>query len=92
MKRVQKDALRERIDTLGIHEHYQLFQVIKKHTDAYTKTNSGIFVSSESLSDECLSEMNTLVAFYIDQRKSMDAEDFKRNAMAKTNKTHPNKE
>jgi hypothetical protein len=65
--------------------------VIKKHTDAYTKTNSGIFVSSEALSDECLSEMNTLVAFYIDQRKSMDAEDFKRNAMAKTNKTHPNK-
>jgi hypothetical protein len=91
MNRVQKDELRERIDTLGIHEHYQIFQVIKRYTDAYTKTNGGVFVSSEALSSECLAEMNALVTFYIDQRRSMDADDFKRNAMAKTNKTHPNK-
>jgi hypothetical protein len=92
MKRAQKDELRERIDTLGVHEHYQLFQVIKKYTDAYTKTNGGIFVSSEALPQECLDEMNTLVSFYVDQRKAMDADEFKRTALAKTNKTHPTKE
>jgi hypothetical protein len=92
MKRAQKDELRERIETLGVHEHYQLFQVIKKYTDAYTKTSGGVLVSSESLSPECLSEMNTLVNFYIDQRRVMDADEFTRTAMAKTNKTHPNKE
>ncbi len=71
MKRQQKEKLRENLEKLDADEHVQIFNVIKKHTDTYTKTQHGVLISSDTLSDECLLEMEKMVAFYLDQRKSM---------------------
>ena len=72
MRRQQKEKLKENLDKLDAEEHAQVFAIIKKYTDTYTKTQTGVLVSSDTLSDECLVEMEKLVKFYLDQRKTMD--------------------
>ena len=84
MNRSQKEALKEKIEKLDPQEHAQIFNVIKKYTESYTKTLSGVLVSSENLTDECLVEIEKLVSFYLDQRKRMDADNEERkNLMRK---------
>lgn len=72
MRRQQKEKLKENLDRLDAEEHAQVFAIIKKYTDTFTKTQTGVLVSSDNLSDECLLEMEKMVKFYLDQRKSMD--------------------
>ncbi len=84
MNRSQKELLKEKIEKLDPQEHAQIFNVIKKYTENYTKTLSGVLVSSENLTDECLVEIEKLVSFYMDQRKRMDADNEERkNLMRK---------
>ncbi len=72
MKRPQKEKLKENLEKLDPEEHAQIFNVIKKYTDTYTKTQSGVLVSSDVLPDECLKEIETMVTYYLDQRKTMN--------------------
>lgn len=60
------------MDKLDAEEHAQIFNIIKKYTDNFTKTQNGVLVSSESLTDECLLEMEKMVNYYLDQRKHID--------------------
>jgi hypothetical protein len=72
MKRSQKEKLKEHLDKLDAQEHGQIFDIIKRYTDNFTKTQNGVLVSSDVLSDECLLEIEKRVAYYMDQRKTMD--------------------
>ena len=72
MKRQQKEKLRDNLDKLDADEHAQVFAIVKKYTDNFTKTQNGVLISSETLPDECLAEMEKMVAFYLDQRKTMN--------------------
>jgi hypothetical protein len=72
MKRQQKEKLKENLDKLDAEEHAQIFTIIKKYTDTFTKTQTGVLVSSDTLPDECLLEMEQMVKYYLDQRKTMD--------------------
>lgn len=72
MSRGHKERLKEQIEKLDPQEHAQIFAIIKKHTDSYTKTQNGVLVSSDMLPPECIKEIETLVHFYMDQRKSMN--------------------
>ena len=74
MNRVRKERLKETLDKLDPEEHAQVFGIINRYTSDYTRTQGGVFVSSDVLHDECLLEMETLVAYFLDQRKRMDAE------------------
>ncbi len=69
MNRLQKEQLKEKIDKLDAQEHAQLFAIIKKYTEQYTKTQSGVLVSSDNLSDECLQEIEKRVHYFLDQRE-----------------------
>jgi hypothetical protein len=60
------------MDKLDPEEHAQIFAIIKQYTDTFTKTQNGVLISSESLSDECLVEMEKMVNYFLDQRKSID--------------------
>jgi len=84
MKRTQLEALKEKIDRLEPQEHAQIFQIIKRYTENYTKTQTGALVSSDVLPEECLKEIEKMVSFYIDQRKHMEADAIERKAV-KTN-------
>jgi hypothetical protein len=83
MNRLRKEKLRDQLDTLDINEHAQVFEVIKRYTSEYTRTQAGALVSSESIPDACIVEMETLVAFYLDQRKRMDADERARKSLRK---------
>lgn len=78
MSRVRKDQLREKLETLDTNEHAQIFLIVQKYTDKYTKTQTGVLVSSEVIPEECLVEMERMITFFIDQHKVMDADDKER--------------
>lgn len=71
MNRNRKEQLKESIEKLDAQEHAQIFGIIQKYTEQFTKTNTGVLVSSESLPNECLLEMEKMVKFYMDQRKTV---------------------
>jgi hypothetical protein len=70
--------LKERLDRLDANEHAQIFNVIKKYTESFTKTQNGVLISSDVLPDACLLEMETMVTFYLDQHKQMEADEAER--------------
>jgi hypothetical protein len=84
MNRTRKEALKEKIDRLEPEEHAQLFQIVQRYTDNVTKTQTGVLVSSDNLPDECLVEMETMVSFFMDQRKRLDTDSAQRK-LWKTN-------
>lgn len=84
MNRHQKEALKEKLEKLDAQEHEQIFSIIKRYTDNYTKTQTGVLVSSDALSDECLREIDQMVSFYMDQRKRMEADTAERKALSRT--------
>lgn len=87
MNRAQLEALREKVDALDPQEHAQLFEVLKRYTDKYTKTQTGVLVSSDNLPPECLRELETMVSFYADQRKRMESDTLERKALSRQAKT-----
>jgi hypothetical protein len=64
--------MKAQIDSLETTEHQQLYTIIKKYTDTFTKTLNGVFVSTENLSSECLEEIEKYIQFCTDQNKRME--------------------
>ena len=62
------------MDRLDAEEHAQIFNLIRHHTDNYTKTQNKVLISSDVLPDSCLIEIERLVTYYLDQHKRMDDE------------------
>lgn len=83
MNRARKEKLREQIDRLDSHEHAQIFDVIKRYTNSYTKTQSGVLISSDSIPNECIAELEKMVLFYVDQRKRMESDTAQRKSLEK---------
>jgi hypothetical protein len=63
MKRNQLEVLKEKIERLDAQEHAQIFEIVKRYTENFTKTQSGALVSSDNLPEECLKEMEKMVSF-----------------------------
>lgn len=82
MNRLRKEQLKERLEKLDAEEHAQIFETIKRYTNEYTKTQTGVLVSSDNLPDECILEIEKMATYYLDQRKRMDADMVERKAMA----------
>ncbi len=70
--RTKKEWLKDQIDRMDSNEHNQVFQIIKKYTDEYTKTQSGVLISTDNLNNECLQEIEHYINFCIDQKKRME--------------------
>jgi hypothetical protein len=70
--RSKRESIKESIDKLEANEHSQIFFIIKKFTSNYTRTQSEVLVSSETLSDECMKEIESYIHFCIDQKKRME--------------------
>lgn len=70
--RSKKEWLKESLDRMDSNEHNQVFSIIKRYTEQFTKTQNGVLISSDNLSDECLEEIEKYVNFCLDQRKRME--------------------
>jgi hypothetical protein len=64
--------MKEQLDKLETNEHAQVYSIVTKYTTNITKSPTGVFVSSEHLSQECLEEMEKYINFCLDQRKRME--------------------
>ena len=71
MNRSRKERLKEQLEKLDPEEHAQLFTVIQRYTQTYTRTQTGVLVSSETLPDECLLELDRMVAYFLEQKTRM---------------------
>lgn len=70
--RTKKEWMKDQMDRMESQEHNQIFRIIQKYTDQYTKTQSGVLVSTDNLNDECLGEIEKYINFCIDQKKRME--------------------
>ena len=70
--RSKKEWMKERIDAMDTNEHSQIYTIVRKYTTQFTNTQSGVLVSTDSLSEECMAEIENYVVFCQDQRKRMD--------------------
>lgn len=74
--RSRKEWLKEQLDLMDTNEHIQVFQLISKYSDKFTKTQNGVLISTDTLNDECMAKIDQYVTFCIDQKKRME-EDLK---------------
>ena len=72
MNRAKKEWMKEQLDTMDVHEHAQVLNIIRRYTDQCTKTQNGVLVSTEYLNDDCLNQIEQYIHFLLDQRKRMD--------------------
>jgi hypothetical protein len=64
--------MKDRLDAMDANEHAQIFTIVRKYTDQGTKTQTGILISTEFMSDECLGEIDAYIQFLADQRRRME--------------------
>jgi len=81
MNKQKKEWMKDQLDLMDSNQHTQIFNIVKKYTNTFTKTQSGILVSTDNLSSECLEEINNYINFSIDQKKRIEED-------AKTRKTY----
>jgi len=74
--RSKLEMLKEQIDKLDVNEHKQIYNIMKNSELHVTKTQNGVLVSADSLSEDTLTSVEQYVLFCLDQRKRMD-EDMK---------------
>lgn len=74
--RSKLEMLKEQIDKLEPNEHKQIYNIMKKTELQVTKTQNGVLVSADKISDETLEEVEKYVLFCLDQQKRM-SEDMK---------------
>ena len=70
--RVKKEWLKDQLDHMEPNEHTQIFNIIKKYTDQFTKTQTGILISTDQLNNECLTEIEKYIVFRNDQKRQME--------------------
>lgn len=78
--RAAKELLKEQLDKMDETEHSQVFEIVKKYTAEFTKTQSGVLVSSTVLPEKCISEIQAYVNFCLDQKKRIDEDTKTRKA------------
>jgi len=74
--RSKLEMLKDQIDKLEVNEHKQIYNIMKNSELHVTKTQNGVLVSADSLSEDTLNSVEQYVLFCLDQRKRMD-EDMK---------------
>ena len=70
--RSKKEWMKEQLDSMDVHEHAQVLSIIRKYNDQSTKTQNGLLISTDTLPDECLNEINNYINFLLDQRTRMN--------------------
>lgn len=81
MNRSRKEKVKEQLERLEMEEHVQVFSIIKKYTDVYTRTQNGLLVSSDNLPDDCIVEIEKYISFCMDTRRRMDDDAIERKAV-----------
>jgi hypothetical protein len=66
------ESLKDKIDKLDVNQHKQIYNIMKKNGSPVTKTQNGVLISSETLDNDTLVEVERYVLFCVDQQKRME--------------------
>jgi hypothetical protein len=83
VNRQRKEKLKVLLDQLSSCEHEQIFLLIKKDTSDFTSSESGVFVSADSISDECFQKIEEYTSFCFEQKKMIHEGEVKREEYSK---------
>jgi len=75
------------LEKLDQNEHEQIFKIVRKYTNEFTRSDTGVYVSSKNLPTESLLEIERYIAFCFDQRAHLEAGDVDRSKYEKLAKT-----
>jgi len=75
MNRLKKEWIKDNIEKLDDNEHRQIFAIVTRFTETFTKTDTGILVSTEHLTDDCLVEIEKYILFCIHQHNNVLKDD-----------------
>jgi len=84
---VTAEKLLPLLEKLEQNEHEQIFKIVRKYTSEFTRSDTGVYISSKNLPQECLEEMERYITFCFDQRTLLDARDADRSKYEKLAKT-----
>ncbi len=70
--RTKKEWMKDQLDTMEANEHVQVISIIRRYTEQITSTRSGLLISTDLLTDDCLNEIEHYIHFLNDQKKRMD--------------------
>ncbi len=83
--RSKKESLKDQIDKLDTIEHRQIYNIIKGYQPQTTKVQNGVLVSTDTLNDACLQEIEKYVSFCLDQRKRIEQDSKARRTYERMN-------
>lgn len=62
----------EQLLKMDKNENMQVYKIIKKYSDQFTKKEDGYMINANNLNDTCLEEIEKYILFSIELRKRMD--------------------
>jgi hypothetical protein len=83
MSKQRKEKLKENLEKLSDCEHEQIYKIIREYTDQVTHAETGIFVSADSLGEDCFKKMEEYIDFCFAQKKRLEADEARRNEIYK---------
>jgi hypothetical protein len=70
-----RTTLKERIESLGVTEHLEIFRILKKHNVNYTPNNNGVFADISKIDDVIIKEISDFVTFCAKNNKDLEEYD-----------------
>ena len=79
--RQRKEKLRGDLEKLTECEHEQIYKIVREYTDQYTCSETGVFVSADTLPVECIDKIEKYIGFCFAQKQRLDDDEAKRQAL-----------
>lgn len=72
VERIQHEQIKESIEKLNDIQQLEIYKIVRKYTDHITRTDSGVFVSMDTLSSECIHIICNYISFCNTQKRQED--------------------
>lgn len=82
--RLRQERLKESLDKLSECEHEQIFAIVRKYTEQFTCSETGVYVSAENVNEACMTEIEKYIDFCNAQKRRLDADEAKRLELYKS--------
>lgn len=82
-RRAYNEKLKEQIERLNDIQHLEIYKIVRKHTDHVTKTDTGVFVSMDTLDESTIYQIGQYIHFCNKQKASDDAIEHEKKKLEK---------
>ena len=75
----ERELLRQRVNDLGLTEHREIFNILRRHNVAYTPNINGVFVNLSLVDAGVLQQISSYVDYCVLNKSRLDEYDKRRN-------------